>query len=75
MIDKKGQKYIVEGFSKEWNGIIPIEIARNYETRKPLLSIPHNKVARLVNLLSGADDRQAYGELINLLRPTTLSNI
>ncbi len=75
LIDKKGQKYIVEGFSKEWNGIIPMEIARNYETRKPLLSIPHNKVIRLVSLLSGADDRQAYGTLINLLRPTALSNI
>ncbi len=52
-----------------------MEIARNYETRKPLLSIPHNKVIRLVSLLSGADDRQAYGTLINLLRPTALSNI
>ena len=75
LIDKKGQKYIVEGFSKEWNGIIPMEIVRNYETKKPLLSIPHNKVVRLVSLLSGADDRQAYGTLINLLRPTALSNI
>ncbi len=52
-----------------------MEIARNYETRKPLLSIPHNKVVRLVSLLSGVDDRQAYGALINLLRPTALSNI
>ncbi len=73
--DKKGQNYIIEGFSKDWNGIIPMEIARNYETRKPLLSIPHNKVNILVSLLSGADDRRAYETLINLLRSTTLSNI
>ena len=72
--DKKGQKYIVEGFSKDWNGIIPMEIARNCEARKPLLTIPHNKVIRLVSLLSGEDDRQDYRILTNLLRPTALSN-
>jgi hypothetical protein len=75
LIDKKGQKYIAEGFSKDWNGIIPMEITRNYETREPLLSIPHNKVIKLVSFLLEIDDRQAYGTIINLLRPTALSNI
>ena len=74
LIDKKGQKYIAEGFSKDWNGIIPIEITRNYETREPLLSIPHNEVIKLVSFFSETDDRQAYRTLINMIRPTALSN-
>ena len=75
LIDKKRQKYIVEGFSKDWNGIIPMEIAKEYESRKPILTIPHTKVIELVSLLLEANDRQAYGALINLLRPTNFSNI
>lgn len=74
LFDKRGQKYIVEGFSKEWNGIIPMEIARNCEARIPLFSIPHNKVITLVGLLSGADDRNGYRALTNLLRPMAHSN-
>ena len=74
LIDKKGQKYIVEGFSKEWNGIIPMEIAREYESRKPILTIPHTKVTELINFLLEANDRQSYWSLINLLKPTNFSN-
>jgi len=75
LVDKKGQKYIVEGFSKDWNGIIPMEIAKEYESRKPILTIPHTKVTELANLLLEANNRQAYWSLINSLRPTSLSNI
>ena len=74
LTDKKGQKYIVEGFSKEWNGIIPMEVAREYESRKPILTIPHSKVTELTNLLLEANDRQVYWSLINLLKPTNFSN-
>ena len=70
LVDKKGQKYIVEGFSKDWNGIIPMEIAKEYESRKPILAIPHTKVTELANLLLEANGRQACWSLINLLRPT-----
>lgn len=70
LIDKRGQKYIAEGFSKEWNGIIPVEIAKEYESRKPILTIPHSKVTELASLLLEANDRQAYWPLINLLKPT-----
>ena len=74
LVDKKGQKYIVEGFSKDWNGIIPMEIAREYESRKPILTIPHTKVTELINFLLEANDRQSYWSLINLLKPTNFSN-
>ncbi len=70
LIDKKGQKYITEGFSKDWNGIIPMEVAKEFESRKPILTIPHSKVTELTSLLLKANDRQAYWPLINLLRPT-----
>ena len=52
-----------------------MEIAKEYESRKPILTIPHTKVIELVSLLLEANDRQAYGALINLLRPTNFSNI
>ena len=75
LVDKKGEKYIVEGFSKDWNGIIPLEIAKEYESRKPILTIPHTKVTELANLLLAADARQACWSLISLLRPTNLNSI
>ncbi len=75
LIDKKGQKYIAEGFSKDWNGIIPMEIVKEHESRKPTLTIPHTKVTELISLLLGANERQTYWSLINLLRPTDLGII
>jgi hypothetical protein len=75
LVDKKGQKYIVEGFSKDWNGIIPMEIAKEHESRKPIFSIPHAKVIELTSLLLEASDRQVYEPLMNLLRPANFSNI
>ncbi len=75
LTDKRGQKYIAEGFSKAWNGIIPMDIVKEYESRKPTLIIPHSKVAELSRLLLEANDRQTYWSLINLLRPTNFSNI
>ncbi len=74
LIDKKGQKYIAEGFSKEWNGIIPMEIAKEYESRKPILTIPHTKMTELTSLLLDASDIHTNWSLIKLLSPTNLSN-
>jgi hypothetical protein len=42
LTDKKGQKYVVEGFSKDWNGIIPMDIIQDAETRKPIFTISHS---------------------------------
>ena len=47
--DKRGRPYIVEGFSKEWNGIIPVEMLAEGERRVPTLMLRHNQVNRVVD--------------------------
>lgn len=42
--DKQGKAYVVEGFSKEWNGIIPKEVVDETEKRIPTLILRHNLV-------------------------------
>lgn len=44
LFDKRGKAYIVEGFSKEWNGIIPEEMLTVREERIPILMIRHNQL-------------------------------
>lgn len=44
LFDKHGRPYVVEGFSKEWNGIIPEEMITGAEERVPTLMIRHNQV-------------------------------
>ena len=50
--DKQGKAYVVEGFSKDWNGIIPIETLHDTEKRTPTLILRHNLVRQA---LEGAD--------------------
>ncbi|MGQ3683860.1 MAG: transglutaminase domain-containing protein [Candidatus Loosdrechtia sp.] len=49
LFDKQGKAYIVEGFSKEWNGIIPVEMLTTREERVPTLLLKHNQVVRVVD--------------------------
>ena len=56
LTDKTGRKYIVEGFSDDWNGIIPVEIVSENETRKPILTISHCMASRLSRLFPEVDD-------------------
>jgi len=49
LFDKRGSPYIVEGFSKEWNGIVPIEMLTEGERRVPTLMLRHNQVNRVVD--------------------------
>ena len=49
LFDKRGNPYIVEGFSKEWNGIIPVEMLAEGERRVPTLMLRHNQVNRVVD--------------------------
>lgn len=44
LFDKRGRPYIVEGFLKEWNGIIPVEMLPGMEERIQTLVIRHNQV-------------------------------
>jgi len=68
LIDKVGQLYIVEGFSKDWNGIIPMEIVEETESRKPIFTITHSEVCRLAELTSNPDSWQTYQSLIDFCR-------
>ncbi len=65
--DKRGQQYIVEGFSNDWNGIIPMRIIEETESRRPILTMTHSAVGKLAGLLSEADDQQIYQSLVDLL--------
>src|SRR5574340_348932 len=49
LFDKRGKPYIVEGFSKEWNGIIPEEMISGTEERVPTLMLRHNQVSHVVD--------------------------
>ncbi len=65
LIDKTGQQYIVEGFSRDWSGIIPIEVAGKTELRKPIFTMTHAEVCQLASLASKPDSWQAYQSLID----------
>ncbi len=65
LIDKVGQQYIVEGFSEDWNGIIPMEIVEETESRKPIFTITHSEVCRLAELTPNPDSWQTYQSLID----------
>ncbi len=66
LTDRAGEQYIVEGFSKDWDGIIPLEIVENTELRKPIFSITHSEFCRLFRLVSKPDSWQIYQSLIDL---------
>jgi hypothetical protein len=68
--DRKGKEYIVEGFSNDWNGIIPMDIVRKAETRKPILKITHLETSRLLTLISRPDSWDTYQILADLHRST-----
>jgi hypothetical protein len=67
LLDKRGQPYIVEGFSKDWNGIIPMNMVEETESRRPILTMSHSAIGKLASLLSEADDQQIYQSLVDLL--------
>ena len=49
LFDKHGMTYIVEGFSKEWNGIIPEEMITGGEERIPTLMIRHGQIHHIID--------------------------
>jgi len=59
--DKQGKAYVVEGFSKEWNGIIPTEIIGEAEKRIPTLILRHNLVRQaLAEQTTDRDDDHGW---------------
>lgn len=49
LFDKRGKAYIVEGFSKEWNGIVPEELITCGEERIPTLLLQHSQVNHMTD--------------------------
>lgn len=49
LFDKRGKVYIVEGFSKEWNGIVPEEVITCGEERIPTLMLQHSQVNHMID--------------------------
>ena len=49
LFDKRGKAYIVEGFSKEWNGIVPEEVITCGEERIPTLLLQHSQVNYMID--------------------------
>jgi hypothetical protein len=74
LLDKKGQQYVVEGFSNDWNGIIPIEIIEETESRKPIFTIAHSAISRLAGSLPKVDDSQIIHSLVDSPAVTSFSN-
>lgn len=60
LADREGQQYIVDGFSNDWDGIIPMKIVESIETRKPILTMSHLEASRLAGLVSKPDSREMY---------------
>jgi ribosome-associated toxin RatA of RatAB toxin-antitoxin module len=73
--DRKGKEYIVEGFSNDWTGIIPMEIVSKTETRKSILKITHLEASRLLALISRPDSWDTYQLLADLHRSTDFVSI
>jgi hypothetical protein len=71
LTDKRGQKYVVEGFSEDWNGIIPMDIVRDTETRKPIFTISHCMASRLSHMFPEVEDWQMCQTLVNLFAATS----
>ncbi len=74
LTDNRGQQYIVEGFSKDWNGIIPMEIVEETESRRPIFTISHSVVSRLASALPQADNSQFAQSLVDMPTSTNFSN-
>ena len=63
LIDKNGEQYVVEGFSKDWDGIIPVRMMKDTEARIPILTIVHSSVSRLANLSTESEFETNYENL------------
>lgn len=73
LFDKHGSPYIVEGFSKEWNGIIPTEMFAETEERVPTLILRHSQVNHVADemlpLFDGNEGREYFGSSREIQHP------
>lgn len=62
---------MVEGFSNDWNGIIPMEIVQETETRKPTLIISHSMLYKMSCLLPKVKNWKMCQALVDLFTKTS----
>ncbi len=74
LTDNDGRQYVVEGFSNDWNGIIPMSIVERTETRKPILTITHLEASRLSSLIRKPDSLETFQMLADLHGSTYFVN-
>ncbi|MHC4269179.1 MAG: hypothetical protein ACYSTS_12025 [Planctomycetota bacterium] len=74
LTDKDGRQYVVEGFSNDWNGIIPMEIIERTETRKSILTITNLEASRLASLINRPDSLKTFQMLADLHGSTDFVN-
>ncbi len=74
LTDKNNRQYIVEGFSNDWNGIIPMDIVERTETRKSILTITHVEASRLAGLIRRPDSLKTFQMLADLHGATDFVN-
>jgi hypothetical protein len=74
LVDHKGQQYVVEGFSKDWNGIIPMETIERIESRKSVLTIAHSAISRFASSLPKAGDNKINQPLVDSFAAMNFSN-
>lgn len=72
--DKKGIEYVVEGFSQDWSGIIPMEVVEIKEIRKPIFIIPHSAVGKLACSLQNESCLQKVKSETDLVPDTNSLN-
>lgn len=49
LYDKRGKAYIVEPFSGDWNGIIPMEAIKKWEVRQRIIGISNAVISDIMN--------------------------
>ncbi len=49
LYDKNGNAYVVEPFSGDWNGIIPVDYLSDSEIRQRIVGLPTNTIREIMN--------------------------
>lgn len=71
LTDRKGKQWVVEGFSRSWNGIIPVGEIEKTELRRPIFTLPHLSVSSFVDSDKRVNKRKGLSSFgsANLLSP------
>lgn len=60
LYDKNGKAYVVEPFSGDWNGIIPVEMISGHEVRQKIIGIPNAIVSDIMRSPSASRDIKEF---------------